>query len=64
MGFPTTVVGMLVVSALPKKVVGVRYVNFSIKYKNVKVFILWMVPLNHTNALSWIGFFSDYPEYH
>ena len=33
MSLPTTVVGMLVVSALPTKVVGMLYVIFSIKYK-------------------------------
>ena len=33
----TTVVGMLVVSALPTKVVGMMYVNFSINYMNVKI---------------------------
>ena len=37
MCLPTTVVGMLVVSALPTIVVGMMFVLFSIKYKNVKI---------------------------
>ena len=37
MSLPRTDVGMLVVSALPTKVVGMMYVIFSIKYKKVKI---------------------------
>ena len=35
MSVPTTVVGMLVLLVLPKKIVGMLYVIFSTKYKNV-----------------------------
>ena len=34
---PTKVVGMLVASALPTKVVEMNYVNFSTHYKNIRV---------------------------